>query len=128
MPAWTWLSGMIGSPARAGAAGINVTATVAASRTRGRMEGASVVSIVGKRTTFARSRTESGRPTPYCWRVAGAPILHVTNGDAVVPEIAAAVGVAPDEILVWLEILHDGPVPAGLRPAELARIRARHVT
>jgi hypothetical protein len=60
--------------------------------------------------------------------VAGAPTLHVTNGHAVVPEIAAAVGIAPDEILVWLEILHDGPVPADLRPAELARVRARHLT
>ena len=60
--------------------------------------------------------------------MAGAPILHVTNGDAVVPELAAAVGVAPDEVLVWREILHDGPVPAGLGPAELARVRARHLT
>jgi hypothetical protein len=55
------------------------------------------------------------------------PILHVTNGDAVVPEIAAAVGVAPAEILAWREILHDGPVPAGLGPAELARVRAQHL-
>ncbi len=55
------------------------------------------------------------------------PVLHVTNGDAVVPEIADAVGVPPEEILVWLEILHDGPVPADLEPAELARVRARHV-
>jgi hypothetical protein len=60
--------------------------------------------------------------------VAGAAILHVTNGDAVVPEIAAAVATAPDEILVWLEMLHDGPVPADLGPADLARVRARHVT
>jgi hypothetical protein len=55
------------------------------------------------------------------------PVLHVTNGSAVVPEIADAVGARPDEILVWLEILHDGPVPAGLGPAELARVRARHL-
>ena len=54
-------------------------------------------------------------------------ILHVTNGDAVVPELAAAVGIAPDEVLVWREILHDGPVPAGVGPDELARIRARHL-
>jgi hypothetical protein len=60
--------------------------------------------------------------------VAGAStILHVTNGDAVVPEIAAAVGIAPDDVLVWREILHDGPVPVGLAPAELARVRARHL-
>ena len=55
-------------------------------------------------------------------------ILHVTNGDAVVPELAAALGIAPDEVLVWREILHDGPVPAGLGPDELARVRARHIT
>jgi hypothetical protein len=60
--------------------------------------------------------------------VTGAPtILHVTNGDAVVPEIAAAVGIPPEDVLVWREILHDGPVPAGLGPAELARVRARHL-
>jgi hypothetical protein len=54
--------------------------------------------------------------------------LHITNGDAVVPELAAAAGVAPDDVLVWREILHDGPVPAGLGPDELARLRARHIT
>jgi hypothetical protein len=59
--------------------------------------------------------------------VAGASILHVTNGDAVVPEIAAAIGIEPADILVWREILHDGPVPAGLGAAELARVRARHL-
>jgi hypothetical protein len=55
------------------------------------------------------------------------PALHVTNGDAVVPELAAAAGVAPEEVLVWREILHDGPVPAGLDPDALARVRARHL-
>jgi hypothetical protein len=54
--------------------------------------------------------------------------LHVTNGDAVVPELAAAAGVAPDEVLVWRDVLHDGPVPAGLDPDALARLRARHLT
>ena len=52
--------------------------------------------------------------------------LHVTNGDAVVPELVAA-GVDPADVLVWREVLHDGPVPAGLGPAELARVRARHL-
>jgi hypothetical protein len=55
-------------------------------------------------------------------------ILHVTNGDAVVPELAAAMEIAPDDVLVWREVLHDGPVPAGAGPDELARIRARHIT
>ena len=53
--------------------------------------------------------------------------LHVTNGDAVVPELADAAGIDPAEVLVWREILHDGPVPAGLDPDELARVRARHL-
>ena len=53
--------------------------------------------------------------------------LHVTNGDAVVPELAAAAAVEPAEVLVWREILHDGPVPAGLDPDELAQVRARHL-
>jgi hypothetical protein len=54
--------------------------------------------------------------------------LHVTNGDAVVPELAAAAGVAPDEVLVWRDVLHDGPVPADLDSDALARLRARHLT
>jgi hypothetical protein len=32
-----------------------------------------------------------------------------------------------EEVLVWRDILHDGPVPAGLDPDELARLRARHL-
>jgi hypothetical protein len=57
-----------------------------------------------------------------------APALHVTNGDAVVPELAAAARVEPAEVLVWRDVLHDGPVPAGLAPAALAEVRARHLT
>jgi hypothetical protein len=53
--------------------------------------------------------------------------LHVTNGDAVVPELAAAAGIAPAEVLVWREILHDGPVREGLGADALARLRARHI-
>lgn len=56
------------------------------------------------------------------------PALHVTNGDAVVPELAAAAGVAPAEVLAWRDVLHDGPVPAGLDADALARVRARHLT
>ena len=53
--------------------------------------------------------------------------LHVTNGDAVVPEVAAAAGVEPAEVLVWREVLHEGPVPAGLGADALAAVRARHL-
>jgi hypothetical protein len=55
------------------------------------------------------------------------PTLHVTNGDAVVPELAAAMEISPDDVLVWREVLHDGPVPTGLAPDALAQVRARHL-
>jgi hypothetical protein len=43
--------------------------------------------------------------------------LHVTNGDAIVPEIEA---VAPDDpVLPWRDVLHEGPVPGGLDEAGL---------
>lgn len=53
--------------------------------------------------------------------------LHVTNGDAAVPAIADAVGVAPGAVVAWRDVLHDGPVPDGLAPAELAAVRAAHL-
>ena len=53
--------------------------------------------------------------------------LHVTNGDAVVAELAAAAGVEPDGVLPWRDVLHDGPVPAGHGPDELAQVRAAHL-
>ncbi|HET8756867.1 MAG TPA: hypothetical protein VFM58_12680 [Solirubrobacteraceae bacterium] len=34
------------------------------------------------------------------------PVLHVSNGDAVVPELAPALDIAPGEVLVW-----RAPVP-----------------
>ena len=54
-------------------------------------------------------------------------VLCVTNGDAVVPEIAAACGQDPEQILPWRDVLHDGPVPGGLDPPELAAVRAAHL-
>ena len=51
----------------------------------------------------------------------------MTSGDAIVPELAAAVGVAPDDVLAWRDVLHDGPVPAGLGPNDLAEVRAAHI-
>jgi hypothetical protein len=66
-----------------------------------------------------------GRATYRCGVPAGP--LHVTNGDAVVPELAAAAGVEPAEVLVWHDVLHDGPVPGGLGIDALAEVRARHL-
>lgn len=48
-------------------------------------------------------------------------MLHLTNGDCSVPPLRAA-GV-DGEILPWREVLHDGPVPAGLSRSELRALR-----
>lgn len=55
------------------------------------------------------------------------PPLHVTNGDVIAPAVAAAAGVPLDAIVAWRDVLHDGPVPAGLDPDELAVVRAAHL-
>jgi hypothetical protein len=49
-------------------------------------------------------------------------MLHVTNGDSAVERIRAA-GV-PGDILPWRDVLHDGPVPAGLPLEMLSEVRA----
>lgn len=48
--------------------------------------------------------------------------LHVTNGRSVIPLLREA-GIG-DPIVSWDDVLHDGPVPAGLGPAALAERRA----
>ena len=48
--------------------------------------------------------------------------LHVTNGDIVVDHLRRA-GLAGDA-LAWADVLHEGPVPAGLDDAGLRRVRA----
>lgn len=50
-------------------------------------------------------------------------MLFITNGDSAAGRIAAS-GLA-GEILPWRDVLHEGPVPAGLPPEELADVRAR---
>jgi len=55
------------------------------------------------------------------------PALHVTNGDVVAPAVAAAVGVPLGDVVPWRDVLHDGPVPAGLGPEALAHLRAAHL-
>lgn len=49
-------------------------------------------------------------------------MLHITNGDAAAGKIRAS-GVTGD-VLPWREVLHEGPVPAGLDLAELTAVRA----
>ena len=49
-------------------------------------------------------------------------MLHVTNGDSVVGSLEAT-GIGGD-ILPWRDVLHEGPVPAGLDAAALRAVRA----
>lgn len=52
-------------------------------------------------------------------------MLHITNGDQAAGRIARA-GVSGD-VLPWLDVLHEGPVPAGLPLDELREVRARFI-
>jgi hypothetical protein len=55
--------------------------------------------------------------------IGSAGTLHVTNGDSAVQALKAAG--AHGIFLPWRDVLHDGPVPAGLSGDELAAERAR---
>ena len=50
-------------------------------------------------------------------------VLHITNGDVALAAMRA--GGIGGEIVAWRDVLHDGPVPAGLTLDELSRVRAR---
>lgn len=51
-------------------------------------------------------------------------MLHVTNGESVVQSLRQTKlgGV----FVSWIDVLHDGPVPAGIPDDELSRVRARY--
>jgi len=49
-------------------------------------------------------------------------VLHVTNGDSTVDGIEGT-GIGGD-VLPWRDVLHEGPVPAGLDAAQLRAVRA----
>jgi hypothetical protein len=51
-------------------------------------------------------------------------LLHITNGDTAVPLIRQ---VAPGEVLPWRDVLHEGPVRAGLPLEALSRERAAFI-
>jgi hypothetical protein len=50
-------------------------------------------------------------------------MLHVTNGDVVSDALHESE--LPGTALSWLDVLHDGPAPEGLSPAELSEVRVR---
>ena len=47
-------------------------------------------------------------------------MLHITNGSSVSWDRSGIGG----EIVLWVDVLHEGPVPAGLELEELSRVRA----
>jgi hypothetical protein len=49
-------------------------------------------------------------------------LLHITNGSTLIEKMREA-GVA-GRIVPWNDVLHEGPVPAGLNPAALRELRA----
>jgi hypothetical protein len=51
-------------------------------------------------------------------------VLHLTNGDCAAQALSRA-GIAPEDILPWRDVLHEGPVPAGLTLEELSAVRAQ---
>lgn len=52
-------------------------------------------------------------------------MMHITNGDSAAITLRAS-GV-PGEVLPWRDVLHEGPVPAGLSLTELSDVRARFI-
>ena len=77
----------------------------------------------GESYAAARARLLAARDRPDRDRLAGA--LHVTNGDVTVDLLRRA-GLARDA-LAWADVLHEGPVPAGLGAAGLRRVRAEFI-
>jgi len=51
-------------------------------------------------------------------------VLHLTDGDCAAQALSRA-GIAPEDVLPWRDVLHEGPVPAGLTLEELSAVRAR---
>ena len=52
-------------------------------------------------------------------------MLHITNGDSAAETIKDAV--FSGQILAWRDVLHEGPVPAGLHLPQLSEIRAEFI-
>ena len=61
----------------------------------------------------------SGAGSRFTDRLQGCKMLHITNGTSVSLADTALGG----EIVCWLDVLQEGPVPSGLELAELTRLR-----
>src|SRR6185295_17536077 len=51
-------------------------------------------------------------------------MLHITNGHSVAIPLTGIAG----EVSYWVDILHEGPVPAGLTLEPLSAVRAQFLT
>ena len=51
-------------------------------------------------------------------------MLHITNGHSVALDQSGL----PGRIIYWVDVLHEGPVPAGLSLDELSELRAEYLT
>src|SRR3989442_7760882 len=60
-----------------------------------------------------------------CSQERSSAVLHITNGDSAVAVLACAV---EGELLPWRDVLHEGPVHAGLPLDALSRRRAAFIT
>jgi hypothetical protein len=58
--------------------------------------------------------------------LSAARTLHITNGDSAAATMNEARIIG--DILPWRDVLHDGPVPAGLSLAQLSPVRARFLS
>lgn len=52
-------------------------------------------------------------------------MLHLTNGDHAVGVLRAAE--LPGSYLPWRDVLHEGPVPAGMNLPNLSRLRSEFI-
>ncbi|HEY7760138.1 MAG TPA: hypothetical protein VIA64_12045 [Burkholderiales bacterium] len=53
-------------------------------------------------------------------------MFHITNGDCAAAALARA-GIPDQDVLPWRDVLHEGPVPAGLALDELSSVRAAFI-
>jgi Domain of unknown function (DUF1835) len=77
----------------------------------------------GEAYTTARMQLMRYRDGPPAANAA--PLLHVTNGDSVGQSLTES-GLGGN-VLVWRDVLHDGPVPGTVTAEELRSIRARYI-
>ena len=53
-------------------------------------------------------------------------MFHITNGDCALAALTRA-GIPQEDVLPWRDVLHEGPVPAGLTLDELSSVRAAFI-